>query len=84
MRQITILIFLFLIIYTIRKSFRHSPSAKKENSKGQGGESMVKDPVCNIYIPESEAVKKVIGGKTYYFCGNKCAEEFKNISGQSP
>ncbi|HLA47753.1 MAG TPA: hypothetical protein VJ084_00820 [Nitrospinota bacterium] len=42
---------------------------------------MMKDPVCNIYIPESDAVKEVIGGKTVYFCGNKCLEKFKNLSG---
>ena len=81
MGQIIILILLFLIIYTIRKSFQHSPSVKKENSKGLAGENMMKDPVCNIYIPESDAVKEVIGGKTVYFCGNKCLEKFKNLSG---
>lgn len=83
MRQIIILILLSLIIYVIKKSFRHSPSVKKENSKVQGGENMVKDPVCNLYIPESEAVKKVIGGKTVYFCSNKCADKFENLPRQS-
>jgi len=81
MRQIIILILLSLTIYIIKKSFRQSPSTKKENSEGQAGENMVKDTVCNIYIPESAAVKKIIGGKTFYFCSNKCAEEFKNLSG---
>ncbi len=81
MRQIIILILLSLAIYIIKKTFRQSQSPKKENPKGQAGENMVKDPVCNLYIPESEAVKKVVGGKTVYFCSNKCAEEFKNLSG---
>ena len=81
MRQIIILILLSLIVYMIKKLFRQPPSVKKTTSEGQTGENMVKDPVCNIYIPESAAVKKVIEGKTFYFCSNKCAEEFKNLSG---
>jgi YHS domain-containing protein len=79
MRQIIILIFLFLIIYTIRRSFRQPTSIKKENSKGQASENMIKDPVCNIYIPESEAVKKIVEGKTFFFCSNECADKFENL-----
>jgi len=79
MRQIIILILLSLIVYMIKKLFRQPQPTKKENSKRQAGEHMVKDPVCNLYIPESEAVKKVVEGKTVYFCSNKCAEEFKNL-----
>ncbi len=81
MRQIIILILLSLIVYMIKKLFRQPPSEKKTTSKEEADENMVKDPVCNIYIPESAAVKKVIGGKTFYFCSNKCAEEFINLSG---
>jgi len=54
---------------------------KKTNSKGQIGENMIKDPVCNTYIPESEAVKKTVKGKTYFFCSNECADKFENLSG---
>ena len=79
MRQIIILILLSLIVYMIKKLFRQPPSVKKTTSEGQTGENMVKDPVCNLYIPESEAVKKVVEGKIVYFCRNKCAEEFKNL-----
>lgn len=81
MRQIIILILLSLIVYMIKKLFRQAPSVKKTASERQTGENMVKDPVCNLYIPESEAVKKDVGGKTVYFCSNKCAEEFENLSG---
>lgn len=73
MRQIVILILVLLIVYTGRRLFYRS-SVKKGNSR-----KMVRDPVCNIYIPESEAVKKVIGGETFFFCSIDCAEKIINL-----
>lgn len=81
MRQIILLILLLLFVYMIKKSFSSPKQAKKTNSKGQIGENMIKDPVCNIYIPEAEAVKKTIRGKTHYFCSNECADKFESLSG---
>lgn len=79
MRQIILLILLLLFVYMIKKSFSSPKQVKKANSNGQIGENMVKDPVCNIYIPESEAIKKTIGGKTHFFCSNECADKFERL-----
>ena len=38
---------------------------------------MPKDPVCGMYIDEIKATKRVIGGKTYYFCAESCARTFE-------
>lgn len=37
---------------------------------------MPKDPVCGMYVEESTALKKEIGGKTYYFCAESCLRSF--------
>ncbi|HNT00686.1 MAG TPA: YHS domain-containing protein [Candidatus Saccharicenans sp.] len=37
---------------------------------------MVKDEICNTYIPEDEALKEVKGGHTYYFCSEACRQKF--------
>ena len=37
---------------------------------------MVKDPNCETYVPESEALRKVVAGQEHYFCSEKCAEEY--------
>lgn len=37
---------------------------------------MVKDPVCQTYIPKSLAIEKKIEGQIYYFCGAECATKF--------
>ena len=37
---------------------------------------MVQDPNNGVYIPKSEAIKKTVNGKEYYFSSEKSAEEY--------
>jgi YHS domain-containing protein len=40
-------------------------------------DEMVQDPQCKTYIPRREAKKRVIGGKTYFFCSEDCADTYE-------
>jgi uncharacterized protein len=52
-----------------------SPRNRVENQvKNQG--IMVKDEVCDVYLPKDEAIKTVFQGKEYYFCSEKCKHKF--------
>ncbi len=35
------------------------------------------DPVCGMTVDKKTAIKEVIGGKTYYFCKQSCADTFR-------
>ncbi|MDD1661249.1 MAG: heavy metal translocating P-type ATPase, partial [Methanomicrobiales archaeon] len=37
---------------------------------------MAIDPVCGMEVDEEHAIKRVIGGRTYYFCMESCALRF--------
>jgi YHS domain-containing protein len=78
---ILVIYLLFKIINTIRQL---NP-AKSENyqfkSSSAGGEDLVEDPVCHTYIPLSQAYKKEISGKSYYFCSQQCSEKY--LSGEN-
>jgi YHS domain-containing protein len=37
---------------------------------------MVKDEMCNTYIPEENALKEKLDGQEYYFCSKECREKF--------
>ena len=71
--------FLFLLCYYIvtaisellKGSARQPPPEKSPE-----GEPMVRDPQCGIFVPRSLALKKVIKGKTYYFCSEECLKSF--------
>ncbi len=40
-------------------------------------EDLVQDPNCKTYLPLSSAIKEVIDGKTVYFCGHQCRDEYR-------
>ncbi len=47
-----------------------------KGSRNIEGEQMVQDPVCESYVPKSEAVTLSKGGKEYFFCSNECKDKF--------
>ena len=46
------------------------------SSKQPNPTEMVQDPNNGVYIPKSEAIKKMVNGKEYYFSSEKSAEEY--------
>ncbi|TNF46097.1 YHS domain-containing protein [bacterium] len=85
MRSLLFLFFLLILAWAIREllfgSGRRVPpsSSSKPGTRGNrtaGGEEMVKDPQCGVYMPRSAAVKKKIDGETHYFCSQECSEKF--------
>ncbi|MFZ3062813.1 MAG: HAD-IC family P-type ATPase, partial [Actinomycetota bacterium] len=38
---------------------------------------MPRDPVCGMYVDADKSIKRVIGGRTYYFCMESCARTFE-------
>jgi YHS domain-containing protein len=40
-------------------------------------DELVKDPVCETYVPRRTALTRTAGAATYYFCGPICAGKFK-------
>jgi YHS domain-containing protein len=40
-------------------------------------EELKKDPVCGTFIAPSSAVRKMLGGETYYFCSPECRDKFR-------
>lgn len=49
---------------------------EKKSPAEQEPTEMVMDPNNGVYIPKSEAIKKTIDGKEYYFSSEQSAEEF--------
>lgn len=38
---------------------------------------MAKDPICGMVIPKDRAIKRVVGGREYYFCSEGCVKTFE-------
>jgi uncharacterized protein len=39
-------------------------------------EEMVRDPVCQLYLPRTEALRRTIRGREYFFCSPGCLDKF--------
>ena len=81
MAKIFVFIILFYIVYKIIKTVQQSKLEKSENdqfksSPPHGGEDLIEDPVCHTYVPLSQAYKKEISGKNYYFCSQQCSDKY--------
>lgn len=75
--------FLFLLCYYIvtaifglLRGSVHQPPPEKSSE----GETMVRDPQCGTFVPRSLALRKVVKGKTYFFCSEECLKRFEKSS----
>jgi uncharacterized protein len=39
-------------------------------------EEMVRDPVCQLYFPRVEAIRRRVQGREYFFCSPGCLDKF--------
>ena len=71
----------YLIITGIRRLFLSTASLSQEQSDGSSnsadGVSLVQDPQCGRFIPQSEAIVVSQRGQTVYFCSEKCRTEYR-------
>lgn len=77
MRAFLLLVLFTALFWALRNLFASGKTKKPDGSSTSGGEEMVKDPVCGVYVPVSYAVRKSVGGATIYFCSDRCKDLYK-------
>jgi YHS domain-containing protein len=86
MRLILFLVLFLALFYVLRGLFKFPILQKKQNKGRPEGrfrqpplvtDELVKDPICGVYCPKKDALSIHWKGKTYYFCSEKCRQEFK-------
>jgi YHS domain-containing protein len=54
------------------------PRSRPSNSTPErSGGTLVRDPQCGTYIPESRAIRVGSGDRTLYFCSNACRDAYE-------
>lgn len=69
-----------LLAYIVFKAVRiyqrlNQKSHPRPRSRQNSGH-MVKDSVCNTYLPKEDALKEIREGKEYFFCSQECRQKF--------
>lgn len=82
MSPVRILIIGVLLYLGYRLIFGGKKQSGPKSSGGEinGGETvedvLMEDPVCKSLVPKQQAVIHKYDGKTYYFCSDKCCDQF--------
>ena len=66
----------YLLYRVLKGTFGTQEKIDRRRSDGVIDE-MVQDQHCKTYIPRREAVRRVIKGREYFFCGKACADKFE-------
>lgn len=74
------IVFYALLIYAVYLVYRFfralGKSQKPPKTANRPSGLMVKDEVCNTYLPKEHAIKEIYEGKEYYFCSKECRQKF--------
>jgi YHS domain-containing protein len=65
----------WLISRVIRGAVRPAAPGRAQPRREVAGE-MVRDRVCNTFLPRSSALVERVGGETHYFCSEGCRLRF--------
>jgi hypothetical protein len=71
LRVILILFVVRLILRGVAALFRPSRSSSTTQAPQKGG-ALVRDRVCNTFLPRERAIRAVIEGQEEFFCSEEC------------
>jgi hypothetical protein len=69
-RFVFVLIVLRLVFRTAASFFR----PREEAPRVKPSADLVRDHVCNTFVPQDRALRAVVGGKAEYFCSAACRD----------
>jgi YHS domain-containing protein len=79
-----ILIFLLWLLRRFVASLTRAPKqTATERDDDSQTNSMVKDPVCGMYMDSRLALRLENGSGTFYFCSDACKSEFMGKSSRA-
>jgi YHS domain-containing protein len=76
MRIVFIGIVLYIIFLLVRFFQSIGKAASRAGTTRRERGTMVKDEICNMYLPREEAVLEVVDGKEHFFCSDDCRRKF--------
>ena len=75
-RLILYALFFLFSYFVLRLLFKGGVGRKLRTDSERVPEELVQDPCCQTYVSKRIAVRRKIGGKDYYFCGERCLKNY--------
>jgi uncharacterized protein len=79
MRQLLILVLIVALVYLISQLLFPKRRIRQQTARQPStpiAEEMVRDPVCQLYLPRSEAIRRTVQGREHFFCSPGCFDKF--------
>lgn len=77
------LLFYILVAYVFYKVIRFFQALGSRRpprrSPRQPSGLMVKDEMCNTYLPKEESIREIHEGREYFFCSEACRQKFLEV-----
>jgi len=72
-RRLLIAALAIVLLFVVRRVFRRAAAGSDKGAgRGKGASQLVRDRVCNTYVPQSAALRLEKGGTVYWFCSEEC------------
>lgn len=71
LRVVLILFAVRLILRGVAALFRPSRPSQRPQASREGA-ALVRDRVCNTFLPRERAIRAMIGGREEFFCSDEC------------
>jgi YHS domain-containing protein len=78
--RLFIAVIIVYLLYRLISRPRPNKESLQRDLPSQQVEELVEDPVCHAYVPISLACCTSIDGKTLYFCGPSCLEQYRKVN----
>ena len=80
------IIFYAVLAYFVLRVFRFFQTLGKRTIPTQRSSKklsgiMVKDEICQTYLPKEDAIREIRKGKEYFFCSKECQKKFQKNKG---
>jgi hypothetical protein len=73
-----------VVLFLVRLGLRLFVAAREGRPPEGAGLDLVRDRVCNTFVPRDRALFGVIGGRTEPFCSAKCRDRAFALEGPLP
>jgi YHS domain-containing protein len=75
--QFFLILALIRAVWRLAKGVLEGAGYQRVDGPAQVGTKLERDPICGTYVSPSKAPALRVGGRTLYFCSDKCRREWE-------
>jgi hypothetical protein len=63
-----------VVLFLVRLGLRMFAASRQQRAPDGSGQDLVRDRVCNTFVPRDRALQGLVGGRTEHFCSAECRD----------